>query len=188
MSRATLPTSRTSFFICVTHLTWAPCVWWQSRCARREEAQSKVTRRSCCMSLVLKDLPAVGTKRQMSQMRKGCGLFLGLFNSSLWRRTWTCIRIWGEWRRPGICWHLCLGSEWQFTPVKCVWGWECGPEALGSWQARTVNGAICAQRWMELRMRLILISWLLWLAASSHKRVPHPFSRGRSHTRTHIHT
>ena len=92
--------------------------------------------------------------------------------------------------RACVCMHLgarsgiCVGClDWVTVHLcKCVWVWEC---ARGSWGSTSVKSSgwmgPCARVWMELRMRLILISWLLWLATSSTSKPPH-------HTHTHTHT
>lgn len=151
------------------------------------------------MSIILKDSPAVcksgeppGAFSNESNEKKGGGKFPALLlTPACGGGVGPAVISWGGGQEgaPGNI-LPCLGIEWQFIPVKCVWGWECGLEASGSWHADPVNRSVCARRWMELRMRAILISWLLWLAASSDKRVPHPFSRGRSHTlaRTYTHS
>lgn len=63
---------------------------------------------------------------------------------------------------------MCLGLLGGSTSVKSS-GWM-GP---------------CARGWMELRMRVILISWLLWLATSStskHSHHTHTHTRAQKHT------
>lgn len=68
--------------------------------------------------------------------------------------------------------HLCKCASVGMCPLGSWGPWV--------WKAEGWMGP-CAQWWMELRMRVMLISWLLWPATSSR-------SKSTQHTQTHAGT